>query len=349
MGTTATSQGASQGASQVTSHGSSPAPPPAPVFAGVDVSKDRLDLARSDRAAAGSFANDPAGVAALVRSLADAGPALASVVVESTGGLERPLLEALLEARLPAALVHPGRVRHFAKALGVRHKNDPVDARVLMDFGRLASPRLAERRTKNRAELDDLVSCRRQLSSTRTQQLNRRSSTCSRAALRSLDAVIAALDRQIESLDARIRKLIDADDDFKHLDRQLRTVPGVGPVLSATIVAELREAGRTDRREVAALVGVAPYEDRSGRRDGPRHIAGGRAGVRGVLYMATLAAIRFNPVIKAFARRLRAAGKLKKVVITACMRKFITLINAMIRDGLTWQQLDVVKKLATNP
>jgi transposase len=274
---------------------------------------------------------------------------LAAVVVESTGGLERPLLEALLDAGLPVALVHPGRVRHFARALGVRHKNDPVDARVLMDFGRLASPRLAERREANGRELDDLVACRRQLSSTRTQQLNRRSSASSKAAHKALDAVVAALDRQIESLDQQIRKLIDADDDFRHLDRQLRSVPGVGPVLSATIVAELRELGDTDRREAAALVGVAPYEDRSGRRDGRRHIAGGRAGPRGVLYMATLAAIRFNPVIRPFARRLRAAGKLKKVVVTACMRKLVTLINAMLRDGLTWDQLDVVRKLATNP
>ena len=322
---------------------------PAPLFVGIDVSKDKLDLARSDRAAAESFANDATGVAAVVRLLAAAAPPPEVVVVESTGGLERPLLEALLEAGLPASLVHPGRVRHFAKALGVRHKNDPVDARVLMRFGQLARPRLAERRTNNQAELDDLVSCRRQLSATRTQQLNRRSATSSRAALKSLDAVIAALDRQIGALDARIRKLIDADDDFRHLDRQLRSVPGVGPVLSATLAAELRELGDADRREAAALAGVAPYDDRSGRRDGPRHIAGGRAGVRCVLYMATLSAVRFNPVIRAFARRLRAAGKLKMVVITACMRKLITLINAMVRDGLTLDQLDVVKKLATNP
>lgn len=322
---------------------------PAALFAGVDVSKDKLDLARSDRPDVQTYPNDPAGVAALVAALAGAGPALRAVVVESTGGLERPLLEALLDAGLPAALVHPGRVRHFARALGVRHKNDPVDARVLMDFGRLAAPRLAERRTNNQRELDDLVACRRQLSGTRTQQLNRRSSASSKAARKALDAVVAALDRQLESLDAQIRRLIDADDDFRDLDRRLRGVPGVGPVLSATIVAELRELGGTDRREAAALVGVAPYDDRSGRRDGRRHIAGGRAGPRRTLYMATLSAIRSNPVIRPFARRLRAAGKLKKVVVTACMRKLVTLINAMLRDGLTWQQLDVVKKLATNP
>jgi len=315
---------------------------------GIDVSKDRLDLARSDRAAVGSFANDQAGVAAVVRLLAGLGPALAVVVVESTGGLERPLLGALLEAGLPAALVHPGRVRYFAKALGVGAKSDPIDARVLMDFGRLASPRLAERRTKNQTELADLVACRRQLTATRTQQLNRRSSTSSRAALRSLDAVIAAVDKQVEALDRRIRELIDADDDFRHLDKLLRSVPGVGPTLSATLVAQLRELGDADRREVAALAGVAPYDDRSGRRDGPRSIAGGRTALRCVLYMAALSAMRFNPVIRAFAERLRAAGKRGKVVVVACMRKLITLINAMARDDLTWDQLDVVKKLTAN-
>jgi transposase len=327
---------------------SPPAAPPAPSYAGIDVSKDKLDLARSDREAAQSFPNDAAGVAAVVELLAGVGPSLAVVVVEATGGLERPLLEALLDAGLPAALVHPGRVRYFAKGLGVKHKNDPVDARVLMRFGQLAGPRLAQKRTAHQAELADLVACRRQLSATRAQQLNRRSSAFSKAAVRSLDAVIAALAKQIDALDERIRELIDADDDFRHLDGLLRSVPGVGPALSATIVAELRELGEADRREVAALAGVAPYEDSSGRRDGPRSIAGGRTALRCVLYMATLSAMRFNPVIRAFAGRLKAAGKRGKVVVVACMRKLLILINAMARDDLTWDQLDVVKKLATN-
>jgi transposase len=323
-----------------------PAPSPAPLYAGIDVSKDKLDLARSDREAVESFPNDAAGIAAVVRLLAGLGPGLAAVVVEATGGLERPLLEALLEAGLPAALVHPGRVRYFAKGLGVKHKNDPVDARVLMRFGQLAGPRLAQRRTKNQAELADLVACRRQLSATRAQQLNRRSSAFSKAAVRSLDAVIAALGKQVDALDGRIRELIDSDDDFKHLDGLLRGVPGVGPTLSATIAAELRELGDADRREIGALAGVAPYDADSGGRRGRRSIRGGRTALRCVLYMATLSAMRFNPVIHAFAARLAAAGKPGKVVVVACMRKLLTLLNAMARDGLTWEQLDVVKKLA---
>ena len=322
------------------------AAPAAALYVGIDVSKEKLDLARSDRDGVVAYANDAAGVAAVVRLLADAGPALAMVVVEATGGLERPLLEALLDAGLPAALVHPGRVRYFAKGLGILAKTDRIDGRVLLRFGQLAGPRLAEKRSKNQAELADLVACRRQLAATRAQQLNRRCTTVSKAALRSLDAVIATLDKQVDSLDRKIRELIDADDDFKHLDELLQSVPGVGPTLSATLAAELRELGDADRREVGALAGVAPYDDQSGRRDGRRTIRGGRTTLRCVLYMATLAAMRFNPVIKSFADRLKAAGKRNKVVIVACMRKLLTLINAMVRDGLTWDQLDVVKKLA---
>jgi transposase len=318
----------------------------AAVYVGIDVSKEKLDLARSDRDGVVTYANDAAGIAAIVRLLADAGPAPAMVVVEATGGLERPLLEALLDAGLPAALVHPGRVRYFAKGLGILAKSDRIDGRVLLRFGQLAAPRLAEKRSKNQAELADLVACRRQLAATRAQQLNRRCTTASKSALRSLDAVIATLDRQVESLDRKILALIDADDDFRDLDKLLRSVPGVGPTLSATLAAELRELGDADRREVGALAGVAPYDDQSGRRDGRRSIRGGRTALRCVLYMAALAAMRFNPVIRSFADRLKAAGKRNKVVIVACMRKLLTLINAMARDGLTWDQLDVVKKPA---
>lgn len=331
-------------------NGSSPAAPtPAGLYVGIDVSKDKLDMARGDAGGVVTYANDASGVAAAVRLLAGAAPPPVVVVVEATGGLERPLLEALLDAGLPAALVHPGRVRYFARGLGVRAKSDPIDARVLARFGRLASPRLAERRSKNGAELADLVACRRQLAATRAQQLNRRGSAASKAARGALDAVIGALDEQVESLDREIRALIDADDDFRHLDKLLRSVPGVGPTLSATLAAELRELGKTDRRQVGALAGVAPYDRQSGRRDGRRSVRGGRTPLRCVLYMATLAAMRFNPVIKSFADRLKAAGKASKVVIVACMRKLLTLINAMVRDGLTWDQLDAVKKLATNP
>jgi transposase len=314
-------------------------------YVGIDVAKDKLDLARSDSDVPATFPNDPAGIGRLVQLMGAARPAV--IVVEATGGLERPLVEALLEAGLPVALVHPGRVRHFAKGLGVLSKTDRIDAVVLMRFGQLAAPRLAEKRSKSRAELEALVVCRRQLCSARAQQSNRRAATSSKAALKSIDAVLRTLDKQIDALDGQIRDLIDADDDFKHLDGLLQSVPGVGPTLSATLAAELRELGDADRREVGALVGVAPFNHDSGRLKGRRAVRGGRTALRCVLYMGTLAAMRINPLIKSFAARLKAAGKLNKVVIVACMRKLLSLINAMVRDGLRWDQLDVVQKLST--
>jgi transposase len=323
----------------------------AALFVGIDVAKDKLDLARSDApgVATTTYANDPAGIAALVDAL-PRGPRPACIVVESTGGLERPLLQALLDAGLPAALVHPKRVRHFAKALGIESKTDRIDAGVLVRFARLAEPRLLERRRKAELELRDLVACRRQLVASRAQQYNRRASSASnKVALGCIDAVIAAFDRQIGTLDERVRKLIDADDDFKDLDRRLRSVPGIGGAAGAALLAELPELGRVDRRRVGALAGVAPFPEDSGRKTGVRSIRGGRTHLRCVLYMCALAAMRFNPVIRQFAHRLKAQGKKGKVVVVACMRKLLALINAMVRDGLEWDQLDVVKKLAPNP
>lgn len=323
----------------------SSSPSAGPLFIGIDVALDKLDLARSDTDQLLTVANDAGGIRQLVDLLAGLRPTL--IVVEATGGIERPLVDALLDAGLPVALVNPGHVRHFAKGVGILAKTDRIDARVLMHFGRLAAPRLTQKRSVNQAELDALVTCRRQLTHVRTEQTNRRSRTGSKAALRAIDAVLKAVDRQIEQLDRQIRKLIESDDDFNSTDKLLQSVPGVGPVLSSTLLADLPELGSTDRRQVGALVGVAPFNDDSGRHKGRRAIRGGRTAVRGVLYMATLAAIRFNAVIRTFARRLRAAGKLKKVVITACMRKLSTLLNAMLRDGLAWDQLDVVKNLKT--
>jgi transposase len=324
-------------------HDRSPVASPVPVFVGIDVAKDKLDLARSDSVELIAVANDEQGIARIVRALTAARPT--RIVVESTGGLERPLLEALLDADLPVALVNPGRVRHFAIGIGILAKTDPIDAKVLVKFAQLAEPRLAQKRTENQAELDDLVTCRRQLTVARTAQANARLTTRSANAVRSIDAVLKELDKQVELLDGKIRKLIDSDDDFKHLDRLLRSVPGVGPVLSATLVAELRELGTTDRRQITALVGLAPFNHDSGKSTGQRAIRGGRTSVRCVLYMAALAAIRFNPVLSRFADRLRRTGKRAKVIIVACMRKLLALLNAMIRDNLTWTELKVVKAL----
>ena len=315
------------------------------LYVGIDVAKQNLDLARSDAKAVERFDNDKTGIAKIIDRMIQAKPVM--IVIESTGGLERPLLEALLDAQLPAALVHPGRVRSLARGLGILAKTDRIDARVLVLFGQKAGPRLRQRASKNRTELSDLIACRRQLSVTLVQQTNRRLSTFSSAACKSIDAIVAALEKQIEKLDRQIRDLIDADHDFRDLDRLLRTVPGVGPTLAATLLADVPELGKTQRQQVSAVVGVAPFPDDSGSIHGQRRISGGRSDVRGVLYMATLAAMRFNPVIKAFAQRLKALGKRNKVVIVAAMRKLLCLLNAMVRHRLAWHQLNIVQKFAS--
>ena len=317
------------------------------VFIGIDVAKDKLDLARSDSPQVQTFANDSSAIGRIVKWMGTT--PIAMIVVEATGGLERPLMDALLEADLPVALVHPGRVRYFAKGLGILSKTDRIDARVLARFGQLAAPRLAEKRSKNQDELASLVVCRRQLNVTRVQQTNRLGATPSKTAKASIRTVIKTLTAQIDALDKKIRALIDADDDFKHLDGLLQSVPGVGPVLSATLTAEMKELGDANRREVGALIGVAPFNADSGKTTGNRAIKGGRTHVRCVLYMATLISVRCNPVIKAFSDRLKAAGKMNKVRIVACMRKLATFLNAMVRSGLKWDQLDVVKKFAVQP
>lgn len=322
--------------------------PGTPLYVGIDVAKETLDVAFKDDPDAQVFtiSNDSPTLLQLVQRLEALKPQI--IVIESTGGLERPLLEALLDAQLPVALVHPGRVRYFARGLGILAKTDRIDARVLVRFARLAEPRLAERRSKSHDELRDLLTCRRQLIFTRTQQTNRRGATFSKSAIKSIDAVIKTLDKQIESLDKQIRDLIDSDDDFNYLNKLLQSVPGVGPGVSATLAADLHELGQTDRQCVAALAGVAPFPDDSGKTQGKRSIRGGRNDVRSALYMATLSAVRYNPVIKIFAQRLKAAGKVNKVMITACMRKLLALLNAMVREGLSWDELNVVKKLAAS-
>lgn len=312
-------------------------------WVGIDVAKAKLDLARSDAAGVMTVGNDPDGITRIVDSLRQTPPKM--IVLESTGGLERPLLDALLDAGLPAALVNPRNIRHFAQGLGKLAKSDSIDAVVLMEYARLANPRLAEKRSADQVELDALLTCRRQLARQKAVQLNCRATTSSRTAIRTIDNVLKTLKREIERLDKKIRALIESDDDFDSIDKLLRSVPGVGPVVSATLLTELSELGDTDRQGISALVGVAPYNHDSGAMKGKRSIFGGRASVRSALYMAAVTAIRCNPVIKAFAQRLEKSGKAEKVKIVACMRKLLILLNAMVRDGLRWDQLNVVKAL----
>jgi len=314
---------------------------PDSLLIGIDVAKDKLDVARSDASQVATFTNDPAGIRQLLKALADDKPAL--IVIEATGGYEHDAVAALLNAGLPVAIANPRHVRHLAKGLGITAKTDAIDAHVLVAYARHASPRLAEKRSKNSVELEALVTCRRQLQMIQTEQTNRRAMTRSAKARKAIDAVLKTLAGQIKNLDEQIQQLIESDDDMADRDRIIRSVPGLGPVTSATVIAELGEIGNMDRRQAAALIGVAPYNRDSGKFTGQRAIRGGRAPVRSVLYMATLVAMRFNPVIKTFAQRLLDAGKKNKVVIVAAMRKLAAILNAMLRDGLEWSQLNLVK------
>jgi transposase len=300
-------------------------------------------LARSDSKALLTVDNTADGIAQIVKLLRSVAPTL--VVIDATGGLEQPALSAMIDADLPVALVNPGRVRHLAQGLGILAKTDKIDAFVLVAFARHASPRLAAKRSENQRELEALVTCRRQFTHVRTEQTNRRGTTSSKPALKAIDAVLATINKQIDKLDQQIRKLIKSDDDFSSTDQLLQSVPGVGDVLSSTLLAELGELGSTDRGAISALAGVAPFNHDSGKLKGKRSIRGGRATVRNVLYMATLSAMRFNPLIRPFYKRLRAAGKLKKVAMVACMRKLLTFLNVMIRENLYWNQLNAVKAL----
>jgi transposase len=313
------------------------APTPIPsqpdCYVGIDVAKDRLDLARLDEATRRwSFSNDPAGIRQLVDLLRHWTPA--RIAIESTGKLERPLLVALIDADLNACHVNPARVRQFALGMGLLAKTDALDAMALAHFAHKAGPRVASKTPEKRAELVELVTCRRQLIEARTAHRNQRSRTDSQFASRQLASVLEHLEQRIDELEERIATLIEEDDDMRHLDAVLRSVTGVGPVLSATLLACLPEIGRIDHAPLAALVGVAPFNDDSGHHRGQRHIRGGRASVRNVLYVCTVCAVRTNAVIRAKYKDLLARGKAKKVAIIACARKLLRILNALARDGL---------------
>ena len=311
--------------------------------AGVDVSKQHLDACWAEHEA--RVANDAGGWDELIAKLQAAGVDL--VVIEATGGYERGLVCALQQAGLCVARVNPRQSRDFAKSMGVLAKTDRVDARVLRDFADMLS------RHKDRAKyitppgdayrqaLGALMLRRRQLVGMRVAESNRLE-LASKRAKRSILSVMRVLDKQIAQIDAEVQRHID--DHFDAQRKLLDSVKGVGPVTVLTLLAALPELGSLGRRAIAKLVGLAPLANDSGPRKGVRHIWGGRGEVRAVLYMATVSAIQYNPVIRAHYARLLGVGKPKKVAIVACMRKLLTILNAMLRDGATW---DPAKSLNT--
>jgi transposase len=305
-----------------------------PTYLGIDVSKDKLDLGVDGQENISTFTNDAAGITQLIELMRRLHPTL--IVVEATGGYERAVLNAALEAELPISRVQPGRVRYFAKAQGLLAKSDGIDARLLALYARCLQPAVSEKRSKNQTELSALLVLRRQLIDARTAHNNQMQQTDSSFARKTLAQLERQVNDRVKKVDKKIQRLIDSDDDLAGRRGLLLSVPGIGKTTAATLAAQLPELGKIDRRQISALVGVAPYNHDSGKSTGKRSIFAGRAAVRCVLYMATLAAIRFNPVISRFAQRLQKSGKLPKVVITACMRKLLTILNAMARDGQKW-------------
>jgi transposase len=316
-------------------------PDSAIAWIGIDVAKESLDVWWAGSAAppALSIANGPTGFAALIQAL----PPVASVrvVVEATGGYERALVTALIEAGYRVAVANPRQVRDFAKALGILAKTDRIDASVLARFGEQVQPRLLEEDPAQRAELMQLVARRRQLVELRTMESNRLGQATARAAQKSIRHVLKLLGKEIEQLEAEIARLVQADDDWRSKMELLTSVPGVAKVTSSTLIAEVPELGRLNRQAIASLVGLAPFNDDSGRHRGIRRIQGGRSAVRSVLYMAAIAARRWNPAIRAFSERLAAQGKKPKVVITACMRKLLVILNTMLKNNTSWKQSNV--------
>jgi transposase len=309
--------------------------PERPVVVGVDVAKRKLDVAAlGARLPKGVYANDPEGQEALAGDLAAVGPAL--VLMEASGGYEAALACTLAAAGHPVAVVNPRQARDFAKAMGALAKSDRLDAAMLAELAAVLAARedlarfLRAPAEAERLDLEALVARRRQLVTMLLAERQRLA--LARSAVRpSIEALIAALRAQIDELEGEMREHVAAH--HAELDRLLQSAKGIGPVASAAIIAELPELGRLDRRQIAALVGVAPYARESGVWRGRRRIAGGRGQLRRTLYMATLTAARWNPVIRAFYERLLAAGKLKKVALVACMRKLLTILNAMVRDA----------------
>jgi transposase len=308
--------------------------PASVAYLGIDVSKDKLDLAVDGQGQVLTFANDSAGIATLLERVRASSPSL--IVLEATGGYERAVLQAALDANLPIARVQPARVRHFAKAQGLLAKNDAIDARLLALYARCLQPAISEKRSKNQIELAALLVLRRQLIDARTAHTHQMQLADSAFARHTLAKLLRQFHDRIKQVDRKIAKLIDSDDDLSGRRDLLISVPGIGKTTAATLAAQLPELGKVDRHQICAWVGVAPYDRQSGAWKGKRTIFAGRAAIRSVLYMATLTAIRCNPVISAFAQRLQKAGKVPKVVITACMRKLLTILNAMVRDNITW-------------
>lgn len=302
------------------------------VFVGIDVSSKNLDVATRPTNNQRRVSNDAEGHLAIVEMLR--GQAVL-VVLEPTGGYERPLVAALVEAKIPIAVVNARQIRDFAKSRGKLAKTDKIDAQMIAAFAEANRPEPREIPDEETRGLEALVNRRRQLVDMRATEMARRN-LASKIVRPSIEKVIKLLSDQIDEVDSDLGTRIKKNSVWRAKDALLQSPKGVGPVLSRTLMALVPELGTLDRKQIAALVGVAPFNNDSGTKRGRRSCWGGRAAVRSVLYMATVVAATHNPVIAATYKRLMARGKLARVALVACMRKLLTMLNAMVRDGRPW-------------
>lgn len=301
---------------------------------GIDVSKATLDVAVVPEAETWSTTNEETGISGLISRIKGLRPKL--IVLEASGGFEIPVVAALASANLPVVVANPRQVRDFAKATGILAKTDAIDALVIARFAEAVRPQIRPIKDEDAQHLSALVSRRRQLVDMLTAEKNRLSSA-PKPVHKSIKEHIAWLEQRLADINTDLKKAVKGSPIWRQKETLLKSSPGVGDVLAVSLLAGVPELGSLNRKEVAALVGVAPFNRDSGKFKGKRMIWGGRGDVRAVLYMATLSAVRFNPVIKKFYDRLTVAGKAHKVAMTACMRKLLTILNAMLKNHTPWQ------------
>ncbi len=305
------------------------------IFIGIDVAQERLDVHVRPSDECFAVTRDGEGLAALVERLKALGPHL--VVLEATGGFEVTVAAAVAAAGIPLAVVNPRQVRDFARATGQLAKTDALDARAIARFAEAVRPEPRPVPDAQARALGELVARRRQLIEMMTAERNRRRQLTRPRLVKSTERMLAALQKELSEIERDLGDGIRGTPAWRERDELLRSVPGIGDVVARTLIADLPELGRLDRKQIAALVGVAPLNRDSGKMRGKRTTWGGRAKVRCALYMAALVASRHNPVLKAFYQRLIGAGKVRKLALTAVMRKLLTIINAMLRDKTRWQ------------
>ena len=302
-------------------------------FVGIDVSKAQLDVAVRPTGKRWTLPYDQTGIEGLIPQIVDLEPAL--VLLEATGGLELPLVAALAAAALPVVVVNPRQVRDFAKATGTLAKTDTLDAGVLAHFADAVRPEVRPLKDAETQVLNSLTARRHQVMTMLVSEKNRLGTAIGAVSPR-IEAHIAWLEQELSDLDKGLRQTLRRSPVWREKDDLLRTVPGVGEQISLTLLANLPELGTLNRRQIAALVGVAPYNRDSGTLRGKRAVWGGRSRVRAVLYMGALVASRHNPAIRDFYQRLLAAGKPKKVALVASMRKLLVILNGMLKHGSPW-------------